>query len=165
MMRLSQKGEKLLKDIECLSLFPYDDQKGIKSAPIKNYCVGATIGYGYLIPPQEWNKYKDGITLEQAQKLFEYKISFYEKGVRDNIKVPLEQNQFDALVLLCYNIGVRNFSTSSVCKIINGLKGNYNTLEDAWMAWTKSQNKVMQGLINRRNAELDIFYKNEYHRW
>lgn len=45
------------------------------------------------------------------------------------------------------------FKNSFVAKIINAEKTGYKTLKEAWMAWNKSQNKVMQGLINRRNAE------------
>ena len=44
-MNLSQKATDLLKSIEVLALQPYDDQIGLKSAPIKQWCKGATIGY------------------------------------------------------------------------------------------------------------------------
>ena len=35
----------------------------------------------------------------------------------------------------------------------------------AWKAWNKSQGQVMQGLVNRRNAEWDVYSKNIYQRW
>lgn len=163
-MKISDKGAKLLKEIEVLALQPYDDQLSLKSAPIKNWCRGATIGYGYLIPKDEWDKYKNGITEAEADSLFAQKISKFEKAVESSVK-NLTQQQFDACVILCYNIGVSGFQSSSVCKMLNGQKTNYKTLDDAWMAWNKSQGKVMSGLTNRRKAELDIFHKGLYKRW
>lgn len=163
-MKISDKGVKLLKEIEVLALQPYNDQEGLKSAPIKSWCKGATVGYGYLIPKDEWNKYKNGITEAEANTLFAQKISKFEKAVESSVK-SLTQQQFDACVILCYNIGVSGFQSSSVCKMLNGQKTNYKTLDDAWMAWNKSQGKVMTGLTNRRKAELDIFHKGIYKRW
>ena len=50
-------------------------------------------------------------------------------------------------------------------EMLNGQKTNYKTLDDAWMAWNKSQGKVMKGLTRRRQAELDIFHKGVYKGW
>ena len=79
----------------------------------------------------------------------------------------LKEQQFDALVFLAYNIGVRGFSTSSVVKLINDEYAvtSYDTLENAWKAWNKSQGKVMRGLENRRAAEWDIYCSGIYERW
>ena len=101
----------------------------------------------------------------EADSLFAQKISKFEKAVYDSVKVMQTPNEFDACVILCYNIGVSGFQSSSVCKMLNGQKTNYKTLDDAWMAWNKSQGKVMGGLTNRRKAELDIFHKGIYKRW
>ena len=165
-MKISKQCEKLLKDIEVLSLQPYDDAVGIKSAPIKQYCKGTTIGYGYLIPQNEWDKYKNGITEQQANGLFENKIGKYERSIDTSVvHKDLTQQQFDACVILCYNIGCSGFETSSVCKILNGQKTNYKSLDDAWLAWNKTQGKVSAGLTNRRKAELNIFHNGIYKRW
>lgn len=164
--KISKQCEDLLKEIEVLALQPYDDQVGVKSTPIKQWCKGATIGYGYLIPQNEWDKYKDGITKEQADALFENKIGKYERSVSTSVVYKeLTQQEFDACVILCYNIGCTGFENSSVCKILNGKQTNYKSLDDAWMAWNKSQGKVMKGLDNRRKAELKIFHKGVYERW
>ena len=163
-MKLSKEGTALLKKIEVLALQPYDDQLSLKSAPIKNWVHGATIGYGYLIPQDEWDKYKNGITEAEADALFDKKISKYEKAVLTSTG-KLTQQEFDACVIFCYNIGVSGFTNSSVCKMLNGQKTNYKTLDDAWMAWNKSQGKVMKGLTKRRQAELDIFHKGVYKGW
>ncbi|EPY6315030.1 lysozyme [Campylobacter coli] len=147
---LSNDGQNLLKNIEKLRLKPYNDQNGKE---ITSYVKGATIGYGHLIGQNEWDLYKNGITLQEADKLFKSDLLPFENAVKNSINSSLAQNEFDALVILCFNIGIDNFKNSSVAKIINGEKTGYKTLKEAWIAWNKSQNKVMQGLINRRNAE------------
>lgn len=164
-MKFSAKGEDLLKEIEVLSLQPYNDQLGIKSAPIKAWVKGATIGYGYLIPQSEWNLYKNGITKSQADTLYEKKIQPYVDAVNKALEVVVCQHQFDACVILCYNIGIDGFKSSSVAKMVNGQASSYPSLEKAWKSWNKSQGKVSNGLINRRNAEWKIYTQAIYERW
>ncbi|MFK0368454.1 glycoside hydrolase family protein [Campylobacter jejuni] len=147
---LSNDGQNLLKNIEKLRLKPYNNQNGKE---ITSYVKGATIGYGHLIGQNEWDLYKNGITLQEADKLFKSDLLPFENAVKNSINSSLAQNEFDDLVILCFNIGIDNFKNSFVAKIINAEKTGYKTLKEAWMAWNKSQNKVMQGLINRRNAE------------
>ncbi|XAK45913.1 lysozyme [Campylobacter coli] len=160
--RLSNDGQNLLKNIEKLRLKPYNDQNGKE---ITSYVKGATIGYGHLIGQNEWDLYKNGITLQEADKLFKSDLLPFENAVKNSINSSLAQNEFDALVILCFNIGIDNFKNSSVAKIINGEKTGYKTLKEAWMAWNKSQNKVMQGLINRRNAEYKLYTQGGYEKW
>ncbi|EDM0701388.1 lysozyme [Campylobacter jejuni] len=159
---LSNDGQNLLKNIEKLRLKPYNDQNGKE---ITSYVKGATIGYGHLIGQNEWDLYKNGITLQEADKLFKSDLLPFENAVKNSINSSLAQNEFDDLVILCFNIGIDNFKNSSVAKIINGEKTGYKTLKEAWMAWNKSQNKVMQGLINRRNAEYKLYIQGGYEKW
>ncbi len=160
----SSNGMALLREIEELRLIPYDDQTG-KS--ISSYVEGATIGYGYLIPKNEWSIYKNGITKEIAEELFLRKVPRFQENVQSKIKVDINQNQFDALVLLCYNIGEGNFNSSSVLKLVNGGSAPVygNNIDNAWLAWNKSQGKVMQGLIKRRKCELNVYHKGVYEKW
>ena len=162
---MSETGRDFLKDIEQLRLQPYDDQTG---KPITKWVPGATIGYGYLIPKSEWSKYKNGISESQAQALFSNGLSKYEDSVKDSITMQLKPHQFDALVLLAYNIGVNAFESSSVVKLINNPKdpkANYPTVEKAWKAFNKSQGKVNRGLVNRRNAEYIMYTQGVYQHW
>ena len=87
----------------------------------------------------------------------------FENAVTNSVDTTLlTQNQFDALVIFVFNIGINSFKNSSVVKIINGEKTNYKGLEDAWKAWNKSQGRVMQGLNNRRNAEYKLYTQGIY---
>lgn len=163
-MQFGQQGRDLLKSIEELRLKPYDDQTG---KDVAEWVEGATIGYGHLISKQEWALYKDGITAEQAETLFENDVSPFVDKVNEAITVEVSQQQFDAMVLLAYNIGQESFSGSSVVKLVNdpGADTPYASLEDAWKAWNKSQDKVNPGLINRRNAEWKIYDEGVYEKW
>ncbi|WP_435052713.1 glycoside hydrolase family protein, partial [Helicobacter bilis] len=69
-------------------LKPYNDQNGKE---INSYTKGATIGYGHLISLNEWNLYKNGITLEEADDLFSNDLSPFENAVNNSININLEQ--------------------------------------------------------------------------
>ncbi|MCF7964004.1 MAG: lysozyme [Methylobacter tundripaludum] len=163
-LTISDKGLQLLRAIETLRLQPYDDQTG---QAISKWCKGATIGYGYLIPENEWPRFANGISKFHAGELLEQTLLRTERAIRRTIIKPLLQQQFDALVLLTFNIGIAAFMESSVAKQINDpcAVTRYPTLEIAWKAWNKSRNKENVGLINRRKCEWNIWQYGIYERW
>lgn len=151
---ISESGKTFIKNYEALRLKPYNDQTG---KPITKWVKGATIGYGHLIHPDEWETYKNGITRQQADALFNTDIQEYVDAAK-LYGGKLKQHEFDALVSLIYNIGVNQFKNSSVKKLLNKEKGSsYPTLETAWKAFNKSQGKVMAGLTRRREAEYNAY--------
>lgn len=83
------------------------------------------------------------------------------------VKTDIKKNKFDALIILIFNIGITAFKNSSVLKLINNpsAKTPYKNLELAWKAWNKSDHKINKGLINRRNAEWNVYTKGIYQRW
>ncbi len=163
-MTLSPQGIDWLKQVEGQRLQPYDDQTG---KPVDHWVTGATVGYGHLIGRAEWDSLGRGISLEQAEALLRKDLAPFEQAVNRGISAALVQCQFDALVILCYNIGVGNFARSSVLKLVNNPQAGttFATLEAAWMAWTRSQGKVMKGLVNRRGAEWRMYSTGSYAHW
>lgn len=124
---------------------------------------GATIGYGHLIKPGE--DFRGGITETEAINLLRSDIATAERAVRDNITVPITQNQYDALVSLAYNIGGGAFASSTVVQYINNpdfTSSKYPSLESAWRAWNRTQGAVSNGLINRRNDEWNMYNNGAY---
>jgi lysozyme len=75
--------------------------------------------------------------------------------VRTYVTVPVNQNQFDAMVSLDYNIGGGNFKNSSVVANIN--KGDFVAAANSFKLWNKSGGVVVQGLVNRRELEVTLF--------
>lgn len=166
-VRVSKKGIDFLKAIEEYRSYPYDDQTGEE---IEVWVPGATIGYGHLISESEWPQYSGrSINQLEADYIFSEDLVPFESAVMGAISnsFQLLEHQFDALVMLAFNIGKGGFSNSSVVKLINDPSANtsYDDLESAWMAWNKSQGKVMRGLINRRGAEWQIYASGTYEMW
>jgi GH24 family phage-related lysozyme (muramidase) len=86
---------------------------------------------------------------------------------KNKVKANVTQNEFDAMVILAFNIGQAGFSNSSILKMVNDPSAttSYTTLENAWKAWDKSQGKVSRGLKNRRQTEWNIYNKGIYAKW
>lgn len=161
---LSPRGLQLLKNIEAFRAQPYDDQTG---KTITAWMPSATIGYGQLIARNQWPRFKNGITEPDALMLLTGALVSRERAVHQAILVPLQQHQFDALVLLVYNIGNSAFARSSVVKMINDPRRvtRYPTVETAWKAWNRSAGKVNTGLVNRRACEWRLWKEGVYERW
>lgn len=94
-----------------------------------------------------------------------------ENVVRQNVNVPLLQHEYDALVILAYNIGARQFSESTIVKYINNpiyKNDKYPTPESAWKTWNKDINpktgklEIVRGLVNRRNYEWNMYENGIY---
>lgn len=162
-MNFSDNGINLLKKLEGYVKIGdthviYDDKTG---CPVNSNGVlprGATIGYGHLIKSGE--NFINGINESTATELLRSDIAMAERAVKNNIRVCLTQNQYDALVIFAYNVGMNNFVNSSVVKYINNpnfYSPRYPTLESAWRAWNKSEGREMAGLNKRRDQEWVLF--------
>jgi lysozyme len=118
-----------------------------------------TIGYGHKLLPGEAEKFQHGIDKNTAQRLLASDVSKAEATVRNLVKVPLTQRQYDSLVSLVYNIGSGNFAESTALKQLKDR--NYRAAADAILLWnkvTKDGEKVTSdGLVNRRRAERNVF--------
>ena len=142
---LSNNGMSLLEQFEGLRLEAYLDSAGI-----------ATIGWGSIKYPNG-NKVKlgDKITKAQAKEYKLHDLKEFESTVNTSVKVPLTQNQYDALVSLSYNIGSGAFKNSTLLKRLNS--GDYKGAAEQFLAWNKVSGKKVQGLVNRREAERNLF--------
>ena len=168
-MKISSEGISWLKGKEDKVLdkqgnhIIYDDKTGKPVNTNEPLPRGATIGYGHLIKSDE--DFRNGINETTATELLRTDITTAEHAVKNNISVPLKQNQYDALVSLAYNIGAKNFANSTVVKYINNPNFHssvYPNLESAWKAWNRSQGEISNGLINRRQNEWDLYNRGIY---
>lgn len=142
---LSDNGVKLLEQFEGLRLEAYLDSASIY-----------TIGYGTIKYP-DGRKVKKGdkITKAQAKEYKVHDLKEFESTVNTSVKVPLTQNQYDALVSLSYNIGSGAFKNSTLLKKLNS--GDYKGAAEQFLVWNKVHSKMVQGLVNRREAERKLF--------
>lgn len=140
--RLNKAGLAAIKSYEGLSLVRYNDVAGYP-----------TIGYGHLIlPHEEFHT----ISLEEAEALFIRDVMVYEDAVNENVKVPLTQNMFNALVSFCYNVGVDQFRNSTLLRVLNA--GDYIEANNQLARWNRAGGKVVEGLANRREHEQQLFW-------
>ena len=117
-----------------------------------------TIGIGTTVYPNGTKVKKgDKCTQEQALEYLQHDLKSFEKTVSESVKVPLSQNQFDALVSLAYNIGSGAFKNSTLLKKLNAK--DYAGAADQFLVWNKGGGKVLKGLVRRRDAERALFLK------
>ena len=117
----------------------YADSKGLM-----------TIGVGHLIKPDEAHLKEATLSIDQVEDLLQSDLKWCDEAVTQAIKVPLNQNQYDALYSLCFNIGATHFRESTVVKKIN--QGDLAGAADAILMWNKPPE-----LEGRRKRERALF--------
>lgn len=136
-MKTSQNGINLIKRFEGCRLQAY---KPVAAEP----CY--TIGYGHygsdVLPGMV-------ISQTQAEAYLAQDLAKYEKSV-NALNIPLNQNQFDALVSFAYNCGSGNLK-----KLVRGR--SLQQIADAMLQYNKGSGKVLPGLTKRRQAERTLF--------
>ncbi|QCT20823.1 lysozyme [Jejubacter calystegiae] len=139
-MNVSENGLALIKRFEGCRLSAYQDS------------VGAwTIGYGHTDGVQPGDK----ISQEEADRLLTEDAAAFGEEVMILVTVPLNQNQFDALVSFTYNLGANNLKSSTLLRRLN--EGNYRAAADQFTRWVFANNRYLPGLKVRREAERDLF--------
>jgi len=161
---ISEEGKEFIRGFENTILYPYDDT-GRKPRRLTEWNKNAAIGVGHLIQKSEWDTYKNGITREEADQLFEADLNRFSQQIAPLIKVDLTQQQYDAIISFSYNIGAGAFKNSTALKYINDpeyTSDKYKSLADAWKAFNKQRDVVLEGLNKRRAAELAVYYNGDY---
>lgn len=110
-----------------------------------------TIGYGFTKGVQMG----DTMTREQADIRLMTELVPYEQAVQRGCTNPPNQNEFDAMVLLCFNIGTTGFLKSTVLRCHNA--GDHQAAARAFGLWNKSSGKVYAGLTRRRAEESALY--------
>jgi len=128
---------------------------------LKRYICPAgkpTIGVGHVILPGE--NYQE-ITKEQALAILAKDVERFESAVKKHITVPLNQNQFDALVSFIFNTGEGGIVNTGVQKAVNSR--DFASVPAKLEAWCKFRvggvMKVNKGLLSRRKSESQLFMK------
>lgn len=144
-MKTSAAGINLIKEFEGVRLKAYRCP-----ADVWTIGVGHTSAAG---PPAV----KPGmeITNAQAMKILAQDLVQFEDGVDSAVKVPLKQNQFDALVSFAFNVGLGALAKSTLLKKLNA--GQYDAVPAELMKWTKAGGKELPGLVRRRRAEAALW--------
>lgn len=94
-------------------------------------------------------------TKAEGMDILRRDLGKYEAGVNRNIKVPLNANQYGALVSFTYNLGEGNLAKSTLAKKVNA--GDFVGASKEFSKWNKAGGKVLAGLTRRREAERQLF--------
>jgi lysozyme len=98
------------------------------------------------------------ISQSKADELLQDDISKFEVGVSQaTTGVPVNQNQYDALVIFAFNVGLGALRSSTLLKKVKENPKD-NTIANEFLKWKFAGGVVSQGLINRRNAESQLYF-------
>lgn len=110
-----------------------------------------TIGYGHTKNVTPGMK----ITEAGAEALLRQDMEWVENAVHSKVKVPLTQNQYDALCSFVFNVGAGAFGRSTMLRKLNA--GDYEGAANEFPRWNKAAGKTLRGLTNRRLDEQKLF--------
>ncbi len=144
-MRTSVAGRAAIKRREGEKLSAYKDSVGIW-----------TIGVGHTTAagaPTVTAGMK--ITAAQSDEILARDLTAVEDDLNAVVKVPVNQNQFDALSSIHFNIGPGSFRSSTLLKKLNAK--DYAGAADQFLVWNKGtingKKVVIDGLTIRRKDE------------
>lgn len=146
---ISPKGFQIIREFEGTKLTSYQDSKGVW-----------TIGTGTIkYPNGERVRAGQTCTLVQAEQYLKNDCLWVDSTLDSLVKVPVTQNQFDALASLVYNIGQTQFASSSLLRYLN--EGRYDLAANSFAPWNKVTKKGVKvtepGLTKRRAKEAALF--------
>lgn len=140
-MNASPRCYELIKSFENCELKAYPDEGGVW-----------TIGWGHtgheVVKGLVWSQAKADATLVED-------VRGAEKCVNLHVTVPLTQGEFDALVSLVFNIGDKQFITSTLLRLLNN--SDYDGAAAQILRWDHDNGKKVAGLTRRRKEEHDLF--------
>lgn len=170
-MQISAAGVALVAGFESFVPWPYDD----KAKAIAHSWHGITIkapprwspgmpqkgvitgGFGHTDKGRHPLKMAEliasgrDLTKDEALEILDADLDDVERSVRNLVKVPLSQGQFDALCSLTFNMGAGNLKKSVLLARLNN--GDYAGARAAFDLYTKSGGQTLAGLVRRRDAE------------
>lgn len=143
-MTIGQKGIALIKKWESCRLTAY-------------LCSANkwTIGWGNTFY-EDGSKVKEGdkITQARADTLFTNIVTKFERIVTKNVKVSLNQNQFDALISHTWNTG----GSDTLFELVNRKAGDAYIRDWFETKYITVNKKLFKGLVNRRKEEANLYF-------
>lgn len=144
MRRINGTGIELIQEFEELRLDAYQDGGGVW-----------TIGWGHTRGVQEG----DRISISQADEFFREDVNDVERDLHEwlGVEPNLTHNQFSAVGSLVFNIGIEQFSTSTMLRLLRA--GDTRNAVFEFTRWTMDNGKRNLGLFRRRLAEAQLYLR------
>jgi lysozyme len=132
--------------------------EGVRSRPYRCPAGLWTVGVGHLIGdgkslPESWNR---TFSQEEIDKILKFDLRRFELGLTKLLpNIPLKQNEFDALVSFCFNLGLGCFQRSTIRQAL--LRGNKEVAMESLVKYCRAGGKILRGLQTRRLDEKALF--------
>ena len=163
---ISATGLEFLSKLEGSKAYVYYDVAGFPTIGVGHKLTQHEIETEHIAIPLPLGvgaplmvRYSSGLTQFQILQLLSADAAGAESVVNTQVKVALNQNQFDALCSFCFNVGGGAFAKSTLLKVLN--KGQYASVPVELLRWNKvTQHGVLvvsPGLTNRRHAEIALW--------
>jgi len=110
-----------------------------------------TIGYGHTGDVNQG----DTMTRKRAEEVLARDLLRFESCVENAVTVPLNENEFAALVSFAYNIGCGALKKSTLLQKLNS--GDRDGAASEFKKWNRAGGKILNGLVRRREAESELF--------
>ncbi|MEP0832037.1 DUF4231 domain-containing protein [Microcoleus sp. AS-A8] len=140
--KMNAAGMRILKECEGLYLNSYKCPAGVW-----------TIGYGCT------KGIRPGMTISEAEaeEMLRKELTEFEKGVERILShIPLNENQFSALVSLTYNCGMEPITEGMTIRRKLEAR-DYRGAAEGFLLWNKGGGRVLPGLVKRREMEKKLF--------
>jgi lysozyme len=170
MRQISNDGIEEIKAMESVEPYVYTCQAGYQTIGVGHKITAHELDSGLLLIDGDAVRWIDGLNKEQINGLLRSDLATAEWTVESCVTVPLTDNQFAALVSLCFNIGATAFKASSVVRSLNN--GDYNSVPNNMRLFNKitvneikpdgsviRKKVVSKGLVRRREAEVRLWMK------
>ena len=162
--RINDAGLELVKEFEGLHnrVFQSGSRRGqlVPNGDVTAYFdpVGVpTIGWGNIGSVTATDVDVKVITLLDAENLLRTDLKGAEDAVSDLITVPLNDNEFSALVSFTFNLGAGALQDSTLRRRLNSGDNRVSIANDEFRKWVLAGGNVLPGLVRRRQAERDLF--------
>ena len=132
--------------------------KEFEGCKLKAYKCSAdvwTIGYGHTDGVKEG----DEITQQEADRLLASDVELFTTGVQRLVHSDINRNQLGALVSFSFNLGLGNLRHSTLLRMVNA--GDFLGAANEFARWNKAGGKILSGLVRRREAERQLFLKED----
>jgi lysozyme len=154
-MHLSEEGQRKVAAWEGFRPRAYHDAAGKLTIGVGHLLTRSELSSGKIWIQGEAVRYAAGLSDRQVLDLLAQDLEGAENAVNEGVEVELQQNQFDALVSFCFNVGATAFQNSTLLRRLN--QGGYGEVPAQLRRWVHCNGAVVAGLVNRRKNEIALW--------
>jgi lysozyme len=122
-----------------------------EQAKIPSNIEGMAKRKAWPVKPEDNRRWSE----EEVDKLLAKDVARFERGLARYLPIRLSQNEYDAILSFCFNLGLGTFQRSTLRQAL--LRGDKVMAMQSLLKYNKAGGKVLKGLDNRRKDEAALF--------